>query len=232
MHQFKEKSARQRDLVSADLFTYPVLMAADVLAYRANEVPVGDDQRQHVELMRDVAQRFNERFGDVARRARAADPGGRRADHGPPEPDRRRCRPRRARRRAPSTSWTTPKATEKKFKRAVTDSDDPPRIVAADKAKPGVSNLIDILAARAAARRRGRRASLADARGYGDLKVGDRQRGQRAAGAGPRPLRRAAPRRGRAGGDLRRRRARRRARSRCPCWRTSAAPSASARIAR
>jgi tryptophanyl-tRNA synthetase len=65
MHQFKEKSARQRDLVSADLFTYPVLMAADVLAYRAHEVPVGDDQRQHVELMR----------------------GGRRPDHGPAEPD-------------------------------------------------------------------------------------------------------------------------------------------------
>src|SRR3954469_13409785 len=65
MHQFKEKSARQRDLVSADLFTYPVLMAADVLAYRADEVPVGDDQRQHVELMRDIAQRFNERFGDT-----------------------------------------------------------------------------------------------------------------------------------------------------------------------
>src|SRR3954469_21910332 len=64
MHQFKEKSARQRDLVSADLFFYPVLMAADVLAYRANEVPVGDDQRQHVELMRDLAQRFNARFGE------------------------------------------------------------------------------------------------------------------------------------------------------------------------
>jgi tryptophanyl-tRNA synthetase len=65
MHQFKEKSAQQRELVSAGLFFYPVLMAADVLAYRANEVPVGDDQRQHVELMRDVAERFNARFGDV-----------------------------------------------------------------------------------------------------------------------------------------------------------------------
>ncbi len=69
MHQWKDK----RDLleeqtgafVSAGLFNYPVLMAADVLAYRANEVPVGDDQRQHVELMRDIAQRFNERFGDT-----------------------------------------------------------------------------------------------------------------------------------------------------------------------
>jgi tryptophanyl-tRNA synthetase len=65
MHQFKEKSEQQRELVSAGLFFYPVLMAADVLAHRANEVPVGDDQRQHVELMRDIAERFNARFGDV-----------------------------------------------------------------------------------------------------------------------------------------------------------------------
>src|SRR3954449_9633525 len=65
MHQFKEKSEQQRELVSAGLFFYPVLMAADVLAYRATEVPVGDDQRQHVELMRDVAERFNARFGDM-----------------------------------------------------------------------------------------------------------------------------------------------------------------------
>ena len=65
MHQFKEKSAQQRELVSAGLFMYPVLQAADVLAYRAQEVPVGDDQRQHVELMRDVAERFNATYGDV-----------------------------------------------------------------------------------------------------------------------------------------------------------------------
>ncbi|NLT06947.1 MAG: tryptophan--tRNA ligase [Solirubrobacterales bacterium] len=65
MHQFKEKSARQRELVSAGLFLYPVLQAADVLAYRADEVPVGDDQRQHLELTRDVAIRFNATYGDV-----------------------------------------------------------------------------------------------------------------------------------------------------------------------
>ncbi len=65
MHQFKEKSAKQRELASAALFYYPVLMAADVLAYRATEVPVGDDQRQHVELMREIARRFNERFGET-----------------------------------------------------------------------------------------------------------------------------------------------------------------------
>ena len=65
MTQFKEKSEQQRELVSAGLYFYPVLQAADVLAYRADEVPVGDDQRQHIELMRDIAERFNVRFGDV-----------------------------------------------------------------------------------------------------------------------------------------------------------------------
>src|SRR5215208_1960069 len=65
MHQFKEKSEQQRELVSAGLFFYPVLMAADVLAYKATDVPVGDDQRQHIELMRDIAERFNARFGEI-----------------------------------------------------------------------------------------------------------------------------------------------------------------------
>ena len=113
MHQFKEKSGSQRDLVSAGLFTYPVLMAADVLAYRADTVPVGDDQRQHVELMRDVAERFNARFGETlvvpprrlsARSARASwtcrSPSG-------------RCRPPAAPSRAPSTCSTTPRRSRR-----------------------------------------------------------------------------------------------------------------------
>ena len=65
MHQFRDKSVSQRQLVSAGLLLYPVLQAADVLAYRAHEVPVGEDQREHLELMRDVARRFNERFGEL-----------------------------------------------------------------------------------------------------------------------------------------------------------------------
>src|SRR5205814_5767104 len=64
MHQFRDKSLAQRELVSAALLCYPVLQAADVLAYRANEVPVGEDQRQHLELIRDIARRFNARFCD------------------------------------------------------------------------------------------------------------------------------------------------------------------------
>src|SRR5260370_1170619 len=63
MHQFRDKSAAQRELVSAGLLFYPVLQAADVLAYRAQEVPVGEDQREHLELMSEVARRFNARFG-------------------------------------------------------------------------------------------------------------------------------------------------------------------------
>ncbi|HWI71264.1 MAG TPA: tryptophan--tRNA ligase [Baekduia sp.] len=170
MHQFKEKSAKQRDLVSADLFTYPVLMAADVLAYRADEVPVGDDQRQHVELMRDVAQRFNDRFGDVlvVPELRIPEVGARIMDLQDPTSKM-------------STTNGSPEGTvyvlddaktvEKKFKRAVTDSDDPPRIVAGDRSKPGVSNLVDILAAARGDAPDAVVASLADARGYGDLKV-------------------------------------------------------------
>src|SRR3954469_2156629 len=169
MHQFKEKSARQRDLVSADLFFYPVLMAADVLAYRANEVPVGDDQRQHVELMRDLAQRFNARFGEqlVVPELKIPAVGARIMDLQDPTSKM-------------STTSGSPegtvyvlddaKAVEKKFKRAVTDSEDPPRIVR-DKSKPGVSNLLDILAAARGTSVDEAIAALAHARGYGDLKM-------------------------------------------------------------
>ena len=87
MTQFKDKAARQRELVSVGLFLYPVLQAADVLAYRADEVPVGEDQRQHIELMRDIAERFNERFGDtlVVPHHRIPDVGGRVMDLQSPE---------------------------------------------------------------------------------------------------------------------------------------------------
>ncbi|HWH92446.1 MAG TPA: tryptophan--tRNA ligase [Baekduia sp.] len=169
MHQFKEKSARQRDLVSADLFTYPVLMAADVLAYRANEVPVGDDQRQHVELMRDVAQRFNDRFGEVlvVPELRIPKVGARIMDLQDPTS------------KMSTTSGSDEgrvyvlddaKTVEKKFKRAVTDSDDPP-VIARDPSKPGVSNLLDILAAVRGTTVEEAVASMDGARGYGDLKI-------------------------------------------------------------
>jgi tryptophanyl-tRNA synthetase len=144
-------------------------MAADVLAYRADEVPVGDDQRQHVELMRDVAQRFNDRFGEVlvVPELKIPEVGARIMDLQDPTSKM-------------STTVGSPEGTvyvlddaktvEKKFKRAVTDSDDPPRI-ARHPSKPGVSNLIDILAAAGGQTPDEVEASLTDARGYGDLKL-------------------------------------------------------------
>src|SRR5579859_5490366 len=143
MHQFKDKSAGQRELVSAALLYYPVLMAADVLAYRAHEVPVGDDQRQHVELMRDIAERFNARFGDtlVVPEGRYLEVGARIMDLQFPE-------------RKMSTTGGSPQGTvqvldepstvTKKIRSAVTDSGSDVRR-APDKA--GISNLIEILAA-------------------------------------------------------------------------------------
>jgi tryptophanyl-tRNA synthetase len=143
MTQFKEKSGAQRELVSASLFTYPVLMAADVLAYRAHDVPVGDDQRQHVELMRDVAERFNARFGEtlVVPKARIPEIGARIMDLQAPD-------------RKMSTTGSTPQGTvyvldepaaiAKKFRSSITDSGS--EVVRAPD-KPGISNLIEILAA-------------------------------------------------------------------------------------
>ena len=82
MTQFKDKGERQ-DFVSAGLFTYPVLMAGDILLYQTDIVPIGDDQRQHLELARDVAERFNARFGETFVVPDGDLPRGRRADHGP-----------------------------------------------------------------------------------------------------------------------------------------------------
>jgi tryptophanyl-tRNA synthetase len=143
MHQFKDKSAKQRELVSAALFFYPVLMAADVLLYRATEVPVGDDQRQHVELMREIARRFNERFGEalVVPELRIPEVGARIMDLQEPES------------KMSTTGGTEagtvlvldePDAIRKKFGSAVTDSG---REIVRAPDKAGVSNLIDILAA-------------------------------------------------------------------------------------
>ena len=108
MHQFREKSAAQRELVSAGLLLYPVLQAADVLAYRAHEVPVGEDQREHLELMRDVAERFNARFGEgmlVVPEHRIPTVGARVRDLQDPTA---RCRRPAAATRGPSTCSTSP----------------------------------------------------------------------------------------------------------------------------
>jgi tryptophanyl-tRNA synthetase len=167
MHQFRDKSVAQRELVSAGLLFYPVLMAADVLAYRATDVPVGDDQREHLELMRDVARRFNSRFGEllVVPEQRTPEVGARIMDLQDPT---RKMSTSNASVEGTIYVLDEPAAIEKKLKRAVTDSGND--IVRAPD-KPGVTNLIDITAA---ARRIAPEAvveELRSARGYGDLKA-------------------------------------------------------------
>ena len=165
MTQFKEKVGKDRELASAALFYYPVLMAADVLAYRATEVPVGDDQRQHVELMREIARRFNARSGEtlVVPELVLPEVGARIMDLQEPE-------------RKMSTTGGTPQGTvlvldepdvvRKKFGSAVTDSG---REVVRAPDKPGITNLIDILAVARGADQAAVEAEFEGA-GYGDFK--------------------------------------------------------------
>jgi tryptophanyl-tRNA synthetase len=169
MHQFRDKSLAQRELVPASLLLYPVLQAADVLAYRAHEVPVGEDQREHLELMRDVARRFNARFADgeevlVVPEHRIPAVGARIMDLQDPTSKMSTS--------SGSTQGTVyvldePRAIEKKFKSAVTDSGSEVRRAPE---KPGVSNLVEILAAVRGETPAHVESELAEAR-YGDLKA-------------------------------------------------------------
>jgi tryptophanyl-tRNA synthetase len=142
MTQFKEKSAKQRELVSAGLFFYPVLQAADVLAYKTDEVPVGEDQRQHIELTREIARRFNERFGEilVEPELRVPEVGARIMDL--QEPTNKMSTT------GGSEAGTVlvlddPKTVTKKIKSAVTDSGSE---VKRGDGKEGIANLIEIMA--------------------------------------------------------------------------------------
>ena len=141
MTQFKEKGDQQ-DFISAGLFTYPVLQAADILLYQTDLVPIGDDQRQHLELARNVAERFNSRFGETFRLPDAMIPevGGRIMDLQEPE------------KKMSTTGGTAqgtvgvldpPETIRKKFKSAVTDSGSEVRHDPDEKA--GISNLIEIM---------------------------------------------------------------------------------------
>jgi len=174
MHQFRDKSMAQRELVSAGLLLYPVLQAADVLAYRAGEVPVGEDQREHLELMRNIATRFNMRFGEgllVVPEHRIPEVGARVRDLSDP---RRKMSTTGASEQGTVYVLDEPEAIVRKLKRAVTDSDDPPRIARGED-KPGVTNLIEILAVLRGVAPHAVEDEFVGARGYGDLKaaVGD-----------------------------------------------------------
>jgi tryptophanyl-tRNA synthetase len=169
MHQFRDKEQAQRELVSAGLLLYPVLQAADVLAYRAHEVPVGEDQREHLELMRDVARRFNARFGGgeevlVVPEHRIPDVGARIMDLQEPT---RKMSTTGAGEQGTVYVLDEPAAIEKKLKGAVTDSGSEIR---RDAEKPGVSNLIEILAAVRGLTPEGIESEYADS-GYGDFKT-------------------------------------------------------------
>ena len=145
MTQFKDKTAkREGQFISAGLFTYPALQAADILLYDTNEVPVGDDQRQHVEITRDAAIRFNYRFGETFVVPEAVTPkeGARIMDLQDPTSKMSKSADSDA---GCVMMLDSPADIMRKFKRAVTDSESDVRYDPI--AKPGVSGLLDILAA-------------------------------------------------------------------------------------
>jgi len=145
MIQFKEK-ARRRESVRTSLYTYPVLMAADILLYRPALVPVGDDQRQHIELARTLALRFNAAYGEVfsVPEITVAPAGARVMDLAEPTRKMSKSRPGAG----AIALLDPPDVVRRKVARAVTDSDTGPAAVRADRAaKPGVTNLLEILVA-------------------------------------------------------------------------------------
>ncbi len=148
MVQFKDKSAkREHQFISAGLFTYPALQAADILLYDSNEVPVGEDQRQHVEITRDAAIRFNHRFGDTFVIPEAVTPAAGARVMSLQDPTSKMSKSDES---GAGCVYLIdePAAIMKKFKRAVTDSETGPGSVRFDRAeKPGVSSLLEINAA-------------------------------------------------------------------------------------
>jgi tryptophanyl-tRNA synthetase len=165
MTQFKEK-AEGKEFISAALFTYPVLMAGDILLYQTDLVPIGDDQRQHLELARDVAERFNYRFGETFRVPGGQFPeiGGRIMDL--QEPTNKMSTTMSSEQGAVYIA-DPPDVVRKKFKTAVTDSEREIRYAPSE--KPGVSNLLEIMSVATGESIEALEQRFANA-GYGDLK--------------------------------------------------------------
>jgi tryptophanyl-tRNA synthetase len=164
MTQFKEKGERQ-EFVSAGLFTYPVLMAGDILLYQTDIVPIGDDQRQHLELARDIAERFNSRYGEtfVVPEGVFRKVGGRIMDLQEPT---RKMSTTGGTEQGTVLMLDAPDVIRKKFKTAVTDSG---REVRRADDKPGISNLIEIMSVATGESMEAVESQFADA-GYGDFK--------------------------------------------------------------
>ena len=166
MTQFKDKAAKHADNINAGLYTYPVLMAADILLYQTDVVPVGVDQKQHLEITRDIAQRFNSIYGDVFTIPEAYIPKTGAKIMSLQEPDKKMSK-------SDENENATIRLLDdrdtiiRKFKRAVTDSDNSIRL---DESKPGISNLINIYSCVT-----GKSAAEVekefDGKGYGDFKL-------------------------------------------------------------
>ncbi len=141
MTQFKDKSAKHKDNINAGLFTYPALMAADILLYQADYVPVGEDQKQHIELTRDIAQRFNSIYGDVFKipEPLIAKTGARIYGLTTPNDKMSKSIPEGC-----VFIMDDPDTINRKFKKAVTDSDTENPVRFAPEEKPGVANLMNI----------------------------------------------------------------------------------------
>ena len=144
MTQFKDKSAKNADNINAGLFTYPCLMAADILLYQPDYVPVGEDQKQHVEICRDVANRFNHIYGDVFKMPAPSIPktGARVMSLNAPESKMSKSGPEGC-----VFLLEKPEDIMRKFKRAVTDSDTERCVRYDPQNKPGVANLMSIYSA-------------------------------------------------------------------------------------
>ncbi|MDH2925939.1 tryptophan--tRNA ligase [Lonepinella koalarum] len=148
MTQFKDKSSKYAENVNVGLFTYPVLMAADILLYQANQVPVGEDQRQHLEITRDIAQRFNALYpnekGELFVVPEAFIPKAGAKVMALQDPTKKMSKSDENRNNV-ITLLEDPKSVEKKIKRAMTDSEEPPVVRYDLQNKAGVSNLLEIL---------------------------------------------------------------------------------------
>lgn len=170
MTQFKDKAAKQQtESVSTGLLDYPVLMAADILLYQADAVPVGDDQRQHLELTRDIAQRFNHMFGDTFTVPEAMIPPSGARIKGLDDPLAKMSKSQTESEYHAVYLLDPPDRVKKKIMRAVTDSGREIRF-SDEPEKAGVNNLLEIYAAFTGASREEVEQHFASARGYGDLK--------------------------------------------------------------
>jgi tryptophanyl-tRNA synthetase len=166
MTQFKEKSEQQKGEVRVGLFTYPLLMASDILLYRTTHVPVGEDQRQHIELTRDIAQRFNASYDEVFVIPEATIPAAGARIMGLDDPTKKMSKS------APGSYHAvrvldTPEQIRKTVMSAQTDSG---RDIRIDPARPGVTNLLNIYMAATGQTAEQAETHFANARGYGDLK--------------------------------------------------------------